>query len=66
MITLFSTGCPKCKILKQKLDDANLNYMMGDVQEVIDKGFTSAPILKTDDDSYLEYMDAVKWLRSVL
>ena len=65
MITLFSTGCPKCKILKQKLDDAHLNYTMGDIQEVIEKGFTVAPILKTDDDLYLNYADAVKWVRSI-
>ena len=26
MPTLYSTGCPKCQVLKKKLDTAGINY----------------------------------------
>ena len=29
-IILYSTGCPKCKILKKKLEDKNIDYVESD------------------------------------
>ena len=66
-ITIFTTDppCPKCKILKQKLDAANVNYISStDVEEVINVGFMTAPILKVED-RYLDFGAAVKWVNSL-
>ena len=48
-ITLFTTNCPKCKILKQKLDQKNITYdMCEDVNIMQSKGIMSAPMLEID------------------
>jgi len=65
MITLFSTGCPKCRILEQKLNQSNINYTISDdIQEVIDAGFMTAPVLKIDD-KYYDFGSAVKLVKEL-
>lgn len=60
MIILFSTNCPKCRVLEQKLNQKNIDFIISDnIDEIIEKGFMSAPILKIDDE-YLEFGNAVK------
>lgn len=61
-VVLFSTGCPKCVVLRQKLDDANIPYVyQTDVQELMDMGILSAPVLKVNN-TYLAFRDAVNWV----
>ena len=61
-VVLYSTGCPKCKILEQKLDMKNIEYeKTNDVSELVKMGFTSAPVLKIDDE-YLEFKTANEWI----
>ena len=63
MITLFSTDCPKCRVLEQKLIAADINFQKSsDIQEVIDQGFMSAPVLKIED-KYLDFKTAVDWIK---
>ncbi len=51
MITLFSTGCPKCRVLKKKLDAAHIPYtVIGDVDVMLGLGIKSVPVLKVGDD----------------
>lgn len=62
MITLFSTGCPKCRVLEQKLNNKNIEYTKdSNMDEIINQGFMSAPVLKVDD-IYLDFTSAVKWV----
>ena len=64
MIILFSTNCPKCRVLEQKLNQKNIDFIISDnIDEIIEKGFMSAPILKIDDE-YLEFGNAVKWVNN--
>lgn len=52
-VTLYSSGCPKCRVLKQKLEKKSIPYeYVEDTQEMIDKGFKSAPQLEIDDEYY--------------
>lgn len=61
-IILFSTGCPKCNVLKQKLSTYNIDYTLEtDMTEIIDAGLMTVPILKVDD-KYLEFKEANDWL----
>lgn len=63
MIILYSTGCPKCKILKQKLDEQNIEYTIcSDVELMKEKGFTTVPMLEIDGKiySYIEAMNYIK------
>lgn len=63
MVTLFTTNCPKCNTLEMQLLQSKIDFRKeNNIQEVIDKGFTSAPVLKVDDE-YLIFGDAIKWIR---
>lgn len=63
MITLFSTNCPRCKVLERKLTAAGLDYTVNtNIKEVIDAGFKSAPVLKVDD-TYYTFKEGVDWIK---
>lgn len=61
-VVLFTTGCPKCKILEQKLKDQEVSYDLGDVQEIVNLGYFEAPILKIDN-VYMNFTQAIEYLR---
>jgi len=59
-IVLYSTGCPKCQILKQALDNLNLKYEInGSVTDMLARGFTNAPMLDVDGE-VLNYEKALE------
>ena len=56
-VTLYTTHCPRCEVLKKKLDNAGIKYaIVEDEKKMLDKGFTSAPMLEVDG----EIMDFIK------
>ena len=62
MVTLYTTNCPKCHVLEKKLEMANINFEKNEnVDEMIEMGFMSAPILKVDDN-FMEFTDALRWV----
>lgn len=64
MITLYSTNCPKCKILEQKLNDAAIHYEINnDVDEMIKKDFTTLPMLDMNGE-LMDFSSALAWLRT--
>lgn len=62
-IVIFTVdNCPKCKILKEKMNKAEILYEENnDISEVLSLGFLSAPILKVEED-YLSFKEAVGWI----
>jgi len=61
-VILFSNGCPRCKVLKQKLDDKQIKYTINeDFDELIENGLQTAPVLKVDDN-YYQFGEAVKFI----
>lgn len=62
MCILYSTGCPKCKILKKKLDDANIAYEENNnVDDMLKLGLEQVPVLFVDGAA-LNFSEAVKWI----
>lgn len=62
-VILYSTNCPKCKVLEKKLNSFGIDYsIVTDVDVMEQKGFQSAPVLEVDDKIY-EFSEAVKWLK---
>ena len=62
MIRLFSTNCPKCKVLEMKMKQKNIEYeVTTDVQEMLALGIKSAPMLQVEGE-LLQFADAVKWV----
>lgn len=65
MVTFYTTHCPKCNVLKTKLDEKNVFYKtVEDVDVMQEKGFTSAPILEIDN-KILDFVNAIKWVNDM-
>lgn len=63
-IILYSTGCPKCKILEQKLQNKGVYYTKNtSVDEMLQLGFNTSPMLKVENN-YLNFSDACKWVNN--
>lgn len=61
-IILYSNNCPRCKILKKKLDDNKINYeIIDDVDTMIDKGLSTVPVLEING-RMLNFKEAVEWV----
>jgi glutaredoxin len=64
MIKLYSTHCPKCRILETKLKQQNIEFEVIDDEEVmINKGFKSAPKLEINGQ-ILDFPEAMTKLMS--
>lgn len=61
-VILYSTGCPKCSILKKKLNEKNIDYEeVNDEKTMLSLGFDSVPILSVDGE-LLEFTQANNWI----
>lgn len=61
-ITLYTIGCPKCKILEKKLDKTNIQYEINEnIEDMKDKGLTSAPALEVDG-KMMNFTEAIAWV----
>lgn len=64
-IVLYSTDCPRCKVLKKKLSNVGIKYIENNsVEEITRLGFTEVPILKVDD-KFMDFLEANLWIGSV-
>lgn len=62
-IILYEHGCPKCKILKMKLDQKNIKYkVISDISIMQAKGFMEAPKLEIDG-VVMGFKEAVDWIK---
>lgn len=62
MIILYSTHCPKCKILTKKLTEKNIEYIeFTDVDKMIEMGFSVMPMLEVDG-VIMDFGTANKWI----
>jgi len=65
MITLYTTHCPKCKVLEKKLAQKGVEYTeVTDVTEMQKLGIKSAPILDVDGKK-MNQADAIRWLMNL-
>lgn len=61
-IILYSTHCPKCLVLEEKLEDKNIDYeLVTNVDEMLKKGFQSAPMLEVDG-KIMNFSEANRWI----
>ena len=63
-IVLYSTGCPKCAVLKKKLDAKGVTYeMVNDESTILSLGITKVPVLCVDN-TMMEFGAAVEWVNT--
>ena len=64
-VTLYTTHCPKCKVLAAKLDQKFIDYkIIDDEKAMLDKGFMSAPMLEVDGE-IMDFSAAINWLKTI-
>lgn len=62
VVTLYSTGCPKCKVLKSKLDAKGIDYIVvDDVDEMVRLGIQSVPYIMIND-VLMNYKESIEWV----
>lgn len=61
-VTLYSTGCPKCKILEKKLLQKSIDFqVVTDRELMMSLGFSTMPVLKVND-KIMNFKEAVNWV----
>ena len=61
-VVLYSTHCPKCRVLEAKLNQKGIDYETNtDVKLMEKKGFVTVPKLEVDGVVY-DFKEAVEWI----
>ena len=64
LTVLYSTGCPQCNVLKEKIKAANIDYIeVTDKDTIIAKGITKVPVLEVDGIQ-MALSAANEWIKS--
>ena len=62
MNILYTTHCPKCNVLKKKLESKNIEFKIcEDVDLMLSKGIQQAPYLEIDNE-LMDFSKAIKWV----
>lgn len=62
LIKFYSTGCPRCIVLKNLMDKRDMEYeIITDEKIMFQKGVTHVPMLEVDG-VIMEYGEAFKWI----
>ena len=64
MIVLYTTKtCPKCKIVKAKLEEKKIEYTLIDDEATLDnKGYDLLPVLEVDGAVMKSMLDINQWI----
>lgn len=63
-ITLYSTGCPRCNVLKKKLNEKNIAYEeFTDEEQMMSMGIESVPVLSVNGEM-LDFIQANAWINN--
>lgn len=62
LVILYSTGCPRCNVLIQKLDSKGIRYVtVNDVDVMTKKGIETVPVLEVDGQ-LMQFKEATDWV----
>ena len=66
MIKLYSNHCPKCDIIKEKLDEKNISYeLIDDVEWLTANGFDRMPVLEINGQKITSMLQMSNIIRSL-
>ncbi len=62
-MTIYSTGCPKCKLLEKELQKHNISFQVeSDIEALKAMGISTVPVLR-DGEKFFSFEQAIKYLR---
>jgi len=64
MPILYSTGCPRCKVLEKKLESNGIAYEKNNsVDEMLELGISEVPVLSVYGQ-LLNFSEAINWINN--
>lgn len=61
-VIFYSTNCPKCNVLKTKLNNKGIKYTEeNSVDKMLQLGIQSAPALSVNGE-LMDFSEAIKWI----
>lgn len=64
-VILYTTHCPQCHVLEQKLKQKNITYKeIDDIEVMKEKGFLSSPMLEVDGVN-MSFKTAYQYINSL-
>lgn len=62
-VILYTTHCPRCKVLEKKLQQKNIPYLTIEDEEVMRKeGFTEVPMMVVGAGNPMNFKQANDWI----
>lgn len=63
-IVLYSSGCPKCKVLEAKMKSKGIGYIeINNIEVMQAKNLMSLPYLEVDG-KLMDFANAIKWVNN--
>ena len=63
-ILVYTTHCPKCKILEKTLESKGIHYStIEDVDKMIELGITTVPQKSVDSGPRMDFKTAMMWIK---
>lgn len=63
-MVLYSTGCPRCKVLKAKLVQKGIEYIENNsVEDMKSMGISEVPMLDIGD-RLMNFTEAIQWVNN--
>jgi glutaredoxin len=63
-IIVYTTGCPRCKILEKTLVAAGIDYIaVSDVEAIVKKGFETVPQMEVEGGDTMDFKAAMNWIK---
>lgn len=64
-VILYTTHCPKCKVLEKKLAAKNIAYTeITDTDVMLEMGFNATPMLEVDGN-IMDFKAASDWINNI-
>lgn len=61
-VILYSTGCPRCNVLKQKMNSKGISFTEdSDIDKMLSMNITQVPVLEVDGKR-MEFTEANSWI----
>ena len=67
MNILYTTHCPRCEVLKKKLQQKNINFIEEtDMNKMLNLNIKTAPMLQIEENTtLLDFSAALKWINDL-
>ena len=63
-IVVYSTHCPRCKILEKTLTDAGIEFSVNENIDIMDRlGIQSVPQMQIYDGELMDFKTAMNWVK---